>query len=70
MGGVYGGFGGDFVFGALTHNTAVPGVETFGPFPDHDEINLARVGQRAGDARVEAGGAQVHVVVEGETHPE
>ena len=64
--GVEGDFGGDFVGGALANHAAVADVGAFGTFTHNDEVNVAGVGKRGNCAGVQAGGAQVDVVVEGE----
>ena len=66
MCGVEGDFGGDFVRGALANHAAVADVGAFGTFTHNDEVNVAGVGKRGNCAGVQAGGAQVDVVVEGE----
>ena len=64
--GVEGDFGGDFVRGALANHAAVADVGAFGAFTHDHEVDVAGVGQRRYRAGVQAGGAQVDVVVEGE----
>ena len=64
--GIEGNFGGDFVRGALANHSAVADVGAFGAFTHDDEVDVAGVGERGDCAGVQAGGAQVDVVVEGE----
>ena len=64
--GVEGDFGGNFVRGTLANHAAVADVGAFGAFTHDDEVNVAGVGERGDCAGVQAGGAQVDVVVEGE----
>src|SRR5699024_2533933 len=65
-GGVQADLGGHFVRGAHAHGAAVTHVRPLGAFADHDEVDLAGVGQGGGDSRQEAGGAQVDIVFQGE----
>ena len=65
-GGVQGDLGGDLEGGAGAHGAAVADVGALGALAHDEEVDLARLGQRGGDAREQAGGAQVHEVVEAE----
>ena len=64
--GVEGDLGGDFVRGALANHSAVADVGAFGALTHDDEVDVAGVGERGHCAGVQAGGAQVDVVVKGE----
>ena len=68
--GVEGDLGGDFVRGALANHAAVADVGAFGAFTHDHEVDVAGVGERGDCAGVQAGGAQVDVVVEGEAQLE
>ena len=52
--------------GAAADDAAVADVGAFGAFTHDDEVDVAGVGERRDCAGVQAGGAQVDVVVEGE----
>ena len=64
--GVEGDLGSDFVRGALANHSAVADVGAFGALTHDYEVDVAGVGKRGDCAGVQAGGAQVDVVVEGE----
>src|SRR6478672_10180399 len=72
---IEGDLGGDLVRGSHTDRATVAGVGAFGPLADHHEVDLAGLtrnfwAERRGDAREDAGRAQVHVVVELEAQPQ
>ena len=58
--------GGDLVRRALAYDAAVTAVEALGALAHHDEVDVARIGQRRRHARVVHRGTQVDVVVQGE----
>ena len=70
VGGVDADLGGDLVRCSHAHGAAVAAVEALGALAHDDEVDVAGVGQGAGHAFVVLGGAQVHVVVEGEAQLE
>ena len=53
--------------GAAADDAAVADVGAFGAFTNNNEVDVAGVGERGDCSGVQAGGAQVDVVVEGET---
>ena len=55
------------MIGSLAQRATVTAVQAFGSFADHHEIDLTRILQRAGRARVQRGGAQVDRVIQLET---
>ena len=56
--------GGDLVHGVLAQQAAVSGVRALGALPQHQQVDGLVTGQRTDDARVEAGGTQVDVMVQ------
>ena len=68
--GVDGHLGGHLLRGVAAHRAAGTAVQTFGAFTHHHEVDVAGVGERRGDALVQLGGAQVHVLVEVEAQLE
>lgn len=70
VGGIDADLGCDLVRGADANGTTVAAVETLGTFAHDNKVNVAGVGQGAGNTLVVLGGTQVHVVVESEAQLE
>ena len=70
VGGVDGDFGGHLVRGATADRSAGTAVQAFGAFTHDDEIDVTRVGERRGNALVQLGRTQVHVLVQVEAELE
>ncbi len=62
--------GGDLVRRPDAQRPAVADVGALGALADDDEVDVPRLAQRRGHARVEPGRPQVHVVVELEPQPQ
>ncbi len=67
VGGVDGDLGGDLVRSAAADGSAGAAVQALGALTHDDEVDVARVGERGGDALVQLGRTQVDVLVEVET---
>ena len=70
VGGVDGDFGGHLVRGATAHRAAGTAVQAFGAFTHDHEVDVTRVGKRRGNALVQLGRTQVHVLVQVEAELE
>ena len=63
IGGVDGHLGGHLLRSATTNSATGTAVQPLGAFTHHHEVDVARVGKWRGDALVQFGRAQVHVLV-------
>ena len=70
VGGVDGDFGGHLVRGATADGAAGTAVQAFGAFTHDHEVDVTRVGERRGNALVQLGRTQVHVLVQVEAELE
>ena len=66
VGGVDAHLRGDLVNSSHTDRSPVAAVQPLGALADDYEVNIAGVRQRSGHTRVVRGGAQIHVMVQGE----
>ncbi len=62
--------GGHLVLGALADRAAGAAIQAFGTFAHHHKVDLARLGERRGDALVQLGRPQVHILVQREAQLE
>lgn len=62
--------GRNFLRGVRANGSTGSGVRTFGALTDDDEIDLAGIGQRAGDSGEQFRGTQVHRMAQPEAHLE
>ena len=64
VGGIDGDFGGHLVRGTATHRSTGTAVQAFSAFAHHNEVDVARIGERGGHTLVQLGRTQVDVLVE------